>query len=76
MLRFSEAHVASFLARLSCPVLLVRPDNGMACLAGSALASRMNEVRDLRTLDVEGGHHVHLTHPGRIAGPIKAFLRG
>jgi pimeloyl-ACP methyl ester carboxylesterase len=72
-LRLTEAQVLAFLGAISCPVLAVRADRGWPFPA-SYLEPRLAAFRDLATVEVSGGHHVHLTHPGRIAPHVVAFL--
>jgi pimeloyl-ACP methyl ester carboxylesterase len=39
------------------------------------VAARLAAVRDLQHIEVEGGHHVHLTHPELIAPVVRGFLQ-
>ncbi len=73
--RITEEHVRAFLARIACPTLLVRARDGYPFDA-AVLAGRAAAVPGLRLLTVDGGHHVHLDAPGRVAPAIDAFLRG
>ena len=36
--------------------------------------ARLKKIHHLETAEVEGGHHVHLTHPERVAPVINSFL--
>jgi len=71
--RFTEEQVQAFLRAIACPVLAVRASHGWPFPA-DLMAARAAEIRDLRVLEVEGGHHVHLTHPERVAEAIRQFL--
>lgn len=73
--RITEEHVRAFLARISCPTLLVRAREGYPFDA-DVLSARAAAVPGLRLLTVEGGHHVHLDAPERVAPSLEAFLRG
>ncbi|XP_063593424.1 probable serine hydrolase [Penaeus indicus] len=62
-----------------CPLLVVVATKGMCVLPKSEYkavldAYRKNTARfDYRA--VEGGHHVHLSHPERVAPEVNTFLR-
>jgi hypothetical protein len=36
--------------------------------------ARLAVIQHLETAEIEGGHHVHLTHPERVAPLINRFL--
>lgn len=72
-LRLTEGQVVQFLRAIECPVLLVRPDQGWPVEA-TMMERRMAAIRDLEILEVEGGHHVHLEAPERLAGAVRQFL--
>jgi pimeloyl-ACP methyl ester carboxylesterase len=71
--RFTEEQVVAFLRAIDCPVLAVRASRGWP-FPPDVIAARSAVVPDLRVVAVEGGHHVHLTHPERVAGPLGEFL--
>lgn len=72
-IRLTEAQVLAFLEAITAPVLFIRPEHGWP--ADPALMQRRREaVKNIHLVDVEGGHHVHLEHPDRLAAPIAAFL--
>lgn len=73
--RITEEHVHAFLRRITCPTLLVRAREGYPFDA-AVLGARAAAVPGLRLLTVDGGHHVHLDAPERVAPAIDAFLRG
>jgi pimeloyl-ACP methyl ester carboxylesterase len=72
-LRLTEDQVLAFMAAISCPVLAVRALQGWPFPEG-LVAARLGVIRDLRRAEVDGGHHVHLTHPERVAPLITEFL--
>ena len=74
-LRLTEEQVRAFLAAIPCPVLAVRAHPGWKFDDGEVTA-RLAMIPRLERLDVEGGHHVHLSHPERVAPAIRAFLLG
>lgn len=71
--RFTEEQVQAFLRAISVPVLAVRASDGWPFPA-DVVAARYEVVADLRVVEVEGGHHVHLTHPERVAEVVREFL--
>lgn len=73
--RITEDHVRAFLGRIACPTLLVRARDGYPFDA-AVLAGRAAAVPGLRMLVVDGGHHVHLDAPERVAQPVEAVLHG
>jgi pimeloyl-ACP methyl ester carboxylesterase len=73
--RFTEDQVQAFLRAIGCPVLAVRASHGWP-FPVELVAARAAVVPDLRVVEVEGGHHVHLTHPERVATAVREFLAG
>ena len=71
--RFTEEQVRAFLHAIESPVLAVRASHGWPFPA-ELVAARMAVIPDLRVVEVEGGHHVHLTHPERVADAVREFL--
>lgn len=74
-LRLTEAQVLQFFEAIQCPVLLVRPDQGWP-MGAEVMERRLAAIGDLELLEVEGGHHVHLEAPERLAGEVRRFLLG
>ncbi len=72
-LRLTEEQVLAFLRAIRCPVLAVRASGGWP-YPEQVLVERLAVVADVRTVQVEGGHHVHLTHPERVAPLIREFF--
>ena len=73
--RLTENQVLAFLANISCPVLAVRALQGWP-FPEELVMARLRTIADLETAEIEGGHHVHLTHPERVAPLINKFLSG
>lgn len=71
--RFTEEQVQAFLRAIAVPVLAVRASRGWPFPA-EVVAARSAVIPDLRVVEVEGGHHVHLTHPERVADVVRQFL--
>jgi pimeloyl-ACP methyl ester carboxylesterase len=72
-LRFTENQVLAFLSAISCPVLAVRALQGWPFPKDIVMA-RLAVIPHLERAEVEGGHHVHLTHPERVAPLITEFF--
>ncbi|MCA9712152.1 MAG: alpha/beta hydrolase [Myxococcales bacterium] len=71
-LRLTEAQVLAFLRAVEAPTLLVRGAQGYP--ETPALHQRLAAVRDIATVTLPGGHHVHLDAPEPVAEAIAAFL--
>lgn len=71
--RLTEEQVLAFLVGIECPVLSVRASRGWP-FPEHVIARRSAAIADLRTTLVEGGHHVHLTDPERVAPLVREFL--
>jgi pimeloyl-ACP methyl ester carboxylesterase len=71
--RLTENQVLAFLSAITCPVLAVRALQGWPFPEDLVMA-RLKTIADLETAEIEGGHHVHLTHPERVAPIISRFL--
>jgi pimeloyl-ACP methyl ester carboxylesterase len=72
-MRLTGGQVLAFLGGIECPVLAVRAAQGWP-FPEQIVARRLEAIADLRTTRVEGGHHVHLTHPERVAPVIREFV--
>jgi pimeloyl-ACP methyl ester carboxylesterase len=71
--RLTENQVLAFLAAIECPVLAVRALQGWP-FPQDIVKARLGMISELETAEVDGGHHVHLTHPERVAPIIDRFL--
>lgn len=72
-LRFTEEQVQAFMSAIRCPVLAVRALHGWP-FPEDLVRARLATIADLRVAEVEGGHHVHLTHPERVAPVLTDFF--
>lgn len=72
-LRFTETQVLAFLEAIECPVLAVRASRGWP-IPEDIVKRRMKAIPRLELVEVEGGHHVHLTHPERVAPSVAEFF--
>lgn len=73
-LRLTEEQATGFLSSASCPVLAVRAKQGWP-FPEDLMQARLATIPNLERAEVEGHHHVHLTHPERVAPIINRFLR-
>lgn len=71
--RLTEDQVWAFLAGITCPVLAVRALQGWP-FPEEVVAARLAVIKYLETAEIDGGHHVHLTHPERVAPLIRDFF--
>ena len=71
--RLTEDQVLAFLEAIECPVLAVRALQGWP-FPEDLVAARLETIKHLETAEIDGGHHVHLTHPERVAPIINQFL--
>jgi len=72
-IRLTESQVLAFLSVISCPVLFVRALQGWP-VPEDLVEARLAVFPDLDRVDIKGGHHVHLTHPERVAPLITDFF--
>jgi len=72
-LRFTESQVRAFLAAVECPLLAIKASRGWP-FPEDVVAARLAVIAHLERAEVEGGHHVHLTHPERVAPQVSSFL--
>lgn len=70
--RLSETQVRAFLAAITCPTLLIGATDGLEM--PPSFLGRDKEIKDLKTLQFEGGHHLHLDYPERVWEPILSHL--
>mmetsp|Transcript_15962 Transcript_15962/g.62358 ORF Transcript_15962/g.62358 Transcript_15962/m.62358 type:complete len:303 (-) Transcript_15962:33-941(-) len=70
----TEDQVLAFVARITCPVLVI-----WAATRWYKLDDKRNRVREqtfpnVTVVNVEGNHHVHLEHPERVEKEVLSFL--
>jgi pimeloyl-ACP methyl ester carboxylesterase len=73
--RFTEEQVLAFLGAIPCPVLAIRALQGWP-FPHDVVERRKRAISNLTVMEVDGGHHVHLTNPERVAPLVADFLRG
>lgn len=70
---WSDEQVDALLAAIACPTLLVTARSGFG-IDPALLARHKAQVRDLRHVEVDGRHYVHMDDPATIAGLIAAHV--
>lgn len=73
MLRMTAAQVSDFCTRISAPMLVIRARAGLSYVS-KALAQHQHEIAQLRVIDLDGGHHIHLEQPQIVANAALNFL--
>lgn len=72
--RLSEAHARAFLAGITAPTLVILAEQGLDFIR-AAFESRRDCVKHVQTLDLPGGHHVHMEQPEAAAKAIVEFIQ-
>jgi pimeloyl-ACP methyl ester carboxylesterase len=75
LVRMTEGQIIAVLARITAPTTLIWARDGFAAHR-PALVAREAAVPNLTTHEVDGGHHVHLNAPNRVAPLVLAALDG
>ncbi|MEZ6183601.1 MAG: alpha/beta fold hydrolase [Planctomycetota bacterium] len=74
-MRMTEDHVRAFLARIRCPTLVIRAQDGHASDPG-LIEARLAAIPDAHLVELPGHHHLHLDDPEPVARELRAFLAG
>lgn len=69
----TEGQVHACLRRITASSLLVRARQGYP-FSPKEVEARILCIPQLRMLEVEGGHHVHLEHPSRVAPAVRELF--
>jgi pimeloyl-ACP methyl ester carboxylesterase len=72
-LRLSEAQVLAFIGRITCPVLVIKAEEGWP-VDRAALEGRFRQLATGTLIERPGHHHLHLDDPQGIATEIAEFL--
>lgn len=77
-LTLSEEQIKVLVTNIRCPLLIIRASNGLKNFTEDVLKEYLDIYQassaDFRIVNVAGSHHVHLTHPERVAPHIHEFL--
>ncbi|MFO1258264.1 MAG: alpha/beta hydrolase [Gammaproteobacteria bacterium] len=72
-LQLTRGQTKAFLENITAPSLLVRPEPGFP-FEEKMMAWRIEAVKNLSVVKTEGGHHVHLDEPQKIATLLNRFF--
>jgi pimeloyl-ACP methyl ester carboxylesterase len=73
---YDDAQWLAVSAGVTCPVQLIRGDNGFRFLEEERLQARLTALRITRPpLVIPGGHHVHLEQPEALARALVEFIQ-
>jgi pimeloyl-ACP methyl ester carboxylesterase len=72
-LRLTESMVTAYLQAITCPVMVVRARDGWPA-DPAVMAGRAAAISDLRRVELDGRHHVHLDNPAAVAEPLTPFF--
>lgn len=73
-LRMAEDTVQSLLRAIEAPVLVIAADPSPPYFSPATRDARLACLADGRALVFDGGHHLHMEQPARIAAPLLDFL--
>lgn len=71
--RLTEEHVREINKRIECPVLTIIATDGFLT-SRDQTASRMDLMKDHRSVLLAGHHHVHMDTPEPVAAAVNQFL--
>lgn len=72
--RYTEPQVLDLLGHIEAPAICVLASPRSRVVPGGFIERRAAAVPDLGLHDVEGGHHVHMQAPEKVARYIKAHI--
>ncbi len=77
-LTLCEEQIKVLVRKITCPFLIIRAKSGLRNFTDELLREYLDIYRsnsqDFRFVEIEGTHHVHLTHPERVALHIRQFI--
>lgn len=73
-LRMTEAQVISCLEHISVKTCLILADKGFS-FDSEMTQGRIKSVKDLSIMHLEGGHHIHMEQPEKVAKLLGAFYK-
>lgn len=74
-LRLTEEQVLSCLRAIRCKSLLISAHNGFS-FDTQLMKARLEAVKGIQTVELEGGHHIHMEQPEAVAALIQNFGAG
>jgi len=73
--RLSMTQAKSLLEGLSCPTLILRNKDHKTPEYWESYQSTIDSCKDLKLIDIEGGHHLHMENTQEVAMKILRFLK-
>lgn len=70
----TEEQVLAFLGNIVCPTLLLKGASGLLAARREKSARRERAICGLTTVELTGGHHLHLEIPEAVAERVRRFL--
>lgn len=74
-LRLAEETVQSLLRKIEAPVLVIAAEPSPPYFPAAVRDARLACLADGRVVVLDGGHHLHMEQPARVAEPLLGFLR-
>jgi pimeloyl-ACP methyl ester carboxylesterase len=72
-LRMTEEQAKAFMRNIKCPMLLIIGTKGYKSMH-ALMQDRLNWVDNLKTVEVEGFHHLHMDNPQPVSQKTVEFL--
>lgn len=74
-LRLTEEQVRAFLGAITAPTLMIAAGDSEFAAYKNILAPRAARIQSLSSVELSGGHHLHMERPGPVAEAIVEFLK-
>lgn len=71
----TEEQVLAFLGSVVCPTLLIKGTSGLLAARKEKSAIRERAIGDLTSIELPGGHHLHMEIPEAVAETVRRFLQ-
>lgn len=72
-LRLTESHVLEYLSGIQCPTLGIKAKTGYPFPEAIA-KTRARQIKHFSSIELDGGHHLHIDHPETVGPAIAKFL--
>lgn len=73
VMRFTEEQVLALLRAIACPTLLVWAEDGFP-FDREVMEARVRAVRQIETVRLRGGHHLHMSEPELVASVLRRYF--
>ncbi len=74
-LRLTEEQVRAFLSAIAAPTLMIAAGDSEFAAYKNILAPRAARIASLTSVELSGGHHLHMERPAPVARAIVEFLK-